>query len=461
MSTLALLGGKPIRSIEVLLEGTWPETLPEDMEAVHRVFESGHFTAMHSDEVTQLEEEYGLYVGAEYALALGTGTAALHTAVAASGCQPGDEVIVPALTFLASATAVIHQVAIPVFADIDPSTYNIDPASVEKKISPRTRAIMAVDMHGLPADYDALRIIADKHNLVIIDDAAHAMGAEYKGQRVGSLADITGTSIMPAKQFPTCGEGGLFSTNNVEYYNRASMVRMFGEVIKSGTQRAYNAVTLGWNYRIGPVEAAYARSQLKRLDGYAATFSQNGAYLTSNLKELTGLIPPYVPKGSSHVYHMYRIRFDPAQLGFDIHPGRFAQAVEDAMAREGLPLRFYQNLPVPGQMLFRLKEGFGQGIPWTLPGARDVNYDLEEYPVTLDVLDTTRCIGKSGSSGPNYFRDRKIMDLYIKGFYKVWENLDEVVKHARTIDYSVPWSSYAPSTRGIWTVFKPQSRESK
>ena len=460
MSKLALFGGKPIRSTEVPLEDVWPETMPEDLDAVNRVFESGHFTAMHSEEVPLLEEEYGQYVGTRYALALGTGTAALHTAVAAAGCQPGDEVIVPALTFLASATAVMHQVAIPVFADIDPITYNIDPASVEQRISSRTRAIMAVDMHGLPADYDALQIIADKHNIVIIDDAAHAMGATYKGRKVGSLADITGTSIMPAKQFPTCGEGGLFSTNNVEYYNRASMVRMFGEVIKSGKKRAYNAVTLGWNYRIGPVEAAYARSQLRRLDRNAAIFSQNGAHLTAKLNELKGIIPPFVPNDYSHVYHMYRIKFSPEQLGFDIHPGRFAQAVDDVMAAEGLPLRFYQNLPVPGQMIFRLKEGFGQGIPWTLPGARDVNYDIEDYPITLDALETTRCIGKSGSSGPNYFRNRKIMDLYIEGFYKVWENLDEVYEHARAIDYNVPWSSIAPSTRGVWTVFRPQSRDS-
>ena len=455
MSKLALFGGPPLLPSDFALEDPWPETLPEDLEVVQRVFESGKFTGLHNEQVDALEKEFATYTGARYALALGTGTASLHAAVAAAGCQPGDEVIVPALTFLASATAVLHHITIPVFADIDPRTYNIDPASVEEKISPRTRAIMAVDMHGLPADYDALRTIAKKHNLVLLGDAAHAVGAQYKGLKVGNLADITGTSIMPAKQLATCGEGGLFTTNQIDHYNRASMVRMFGEVIRKGEERAYNAYTLGWNYRLNPVQAAYARSQLIRLPVNAEIFSENGGYLAAKLSQLPGIIPPYIPSGSTHVYHMFRIGFDPSALGFDIHTGRFTQAVSDAMHAEGLDLRFYQSVPVPGQMVFRLKQGFGRGIPWTLPHARPVKYDIEEYPVTLDVLETTRCIGKSGTSGPNYFRNRATMDAYVKGFEKVWENLELLIGYAQELDYHPPWTSIALSTRGDWTVMAP------
>ena len=314
---------------------------------------------------------------------------------------------------------------------------------------------MAVDMHGLPADYDALRAIAAKHGLVLLSDAAHSVGAEYKDQRVGSLADITGVSIMPAKQLPTCGEGGLFSTNQVDYYNRASMVRLFGEVIQKGETRAYNAYTLGWNYRLNPIQAAYARSQLRKLPSYVRAFSENGAYLADGLRELPGVIPPHIPSGSTHVYHMFRIRFDPAAAGLDLSAGRFAQAISEVMAAEGLPLRFYQYSPVPGQMLFRMKEGFGKGIPWTLPGAQDVSYDIEEYPVTLDTLESTRCIGNSGTSGPNYFRNRETMDRYIQAFQKVWEHLDDVAQYARRIDYQPPWANTALSTRGQWTVVTP------
>jgi dTDP-4-amino-4,6-dideoxygalactose transaminase len=457
MAPLALFGGAPLRDLASPLEDPWPETSPEDMAAVQRVFASGRFTGLHDPEVEAFEAEYASWVGAEHALALGTGTAALHAAVAAAGCQPGDEVIVPALTFLASASAVLHHVCIPVFADIDPRTYNIDPASAAAVISPRTRAIMAVDLHGLPADYTALRAIAQKHNLVLISDAAHAIGAEYQGRRVGSLADITAASIMPAKQLATCGEGGMFSTDQEEYINRASMVRMFGEVIQRGQARLYNAYTLGWNYRLNPVQAAYARSQLARLADNAAAFSANGAHLTQSLSDLPGLIPPYIPPGSTHIYHMYRMRFDPAVLGSDLHPGRFAQAVSNAMAAEGLPLRFYQMSPVPGQMVFRLKEGFGRGIPWTLPGARQVDYDLEAYPATLDVLESTRCLGNSGTSGPNYFRNRATLDLYIQGFHKVWSHLPRLFDYAKTLDYQPPWTSIALSTRGSWTVLSPRS----
>ena len=455
MPQLALFGGTPLLPPDHTLEDPWPETLPQDQEAVQAVFDSGQFTGLHNTQVDALESEFAEYTGAKYGLALGTGTASLHAAVAAAGCHPGDEVIVPALTFLASASAVLHHIAIPVFADIDPRTFNIDPTSVEEKITSRTRAIMAVDLHGLPADYDALHIIAKKYNLVLIGDAAHAVGAQYKERKVGNLAHITGTSIMPAKQLATCGEGGLFTTNQAEYYNRASLVRLFGEVIRKGEERAYNAYTLGWNYRLNPVQAAYARSQLKRLPAYASAFSENGSYLAEKLGQLPGIIPPYIPPDSTHVYHMFRIRFDPNQLGYDIHPGRFAEAVSAAMLAEGLPLRFYQFLPVPGQMVFRHKEGFGDGIPWTLPNALPVNYDIEDYPVTLEVLENTRCIGKSGTSGPNYFRNRSTMDAYAQGFEKIWGDLDTIVGHARKLDYQPPWSQIALSTRGDWVVMTP------
>lgn len=456
MSKLALFGGTPLFNQDYVHEDPWPETQPQDLDAVQEVFSSGAFTGLHNEQVDKLETEYANFTGAKFALALGTGTASLHAAVAAAGCKPGDEVLIPALTFLASASAVLHHVSIPVFADIDPQTYNIDPSSVEEKITPRTRAIMAVDMHGLPADYEALSKIARKHDLVLIADAAHAAGAEYQGKKVGNLADITGTSIMPAKQLATCGEGGLFTTNNADFYNRASLVRLFGEVIKQGEERAYNAYTLGWNYRLNPVQAAYARSQLKRLPAYSKSFSENGNYLAEKLQPLPGIIPPFIPNGSTHVYHMFRIRFDPTELGYDINPGRFTHAVDKAMGAEGLPLRFYQYLPVPGQMVFRLKQGFGDGVPWTLPGAQPVKYELEDYPTTLEVLENTRCIGKSGTSGPNYFRNRATMDAYASGFHKVWDHLDELISYAQNSEYLVPWSNIALSTRGQWTVMAPE-----
>jgi len=457
MGKLALFGGTPVFSGDRPLEDPWPVTRPEDVAAVQRVFESGQFVGIHHPEVEALEQEYAAFVGTKHALALGSGTASLHAAVAAAGCQPGDEVIVPALTFLASASAILHHLSIPVFVDIDPRTFNLDPAGVEAAITPRTRSIMAVDLHGLPADYDALHAIARRHNLIVISDAAHAMGATYRGRNVGSLGDINGTSIMPAKQLPTCGEGGLFSTDREEYLNRASMVRMFGEIVRKDQPRAYNAYTLGWNYRMNPIQAAFARSQLVRLPANAALFSANGARLAEGMHELPGLMPPHIPDGSTHVFHMFRFRVDPKAAGLDLPAGRMARALEDAMQAEGLPLRFYQNTPVPGQAMFQLREGFGGGIPWKLPGALDRRYDLEDYPVTLDVLESTRCIGRSGTSGPNYFSHPETMDLYLEGFRKVWGELPALANYAGKIDYQPPWSNPAPSTRGVWDVLTPST----
>lgn len=462
MTQLALFGGPPLRAATRPLEQTWPEVGEAERAAIERVLASGAFVGLHNPEVEALEAEYAAFVGSEHALAFGSGTAAIHAAVIAAGCAPGDEVLVPALTFLASATAVLHQLALPVFVDIDPDTFNLDPAQVEAHIGPRTRAILAVDLHGLPADYDALEAVARRHGLVVIADTAHAAGAAYKGRRVGALGDLAALSIMPAKQLATCGEGGLLTTDREEFINRAGMVRMFGEVIRKGEPRAYNAYTLGWNYRLNPLQAAFARSQLQRLPALAARFSVNGARLAAGMRELPGLIPPHVPEGLTHVYHMFRFRVDPQAAGLRVPAGRLAAAVEQAMQAEGLPLRMYQNTPLPGQALFQLREGFGGGIPWTLPGARDVRYDVEDYPVTLRTLESTRCLGRPGSSGPNYMGDRATLDLYLDGFRKLWENLPALAQHARTLDYHVPWSSPAPSTRGRWTVLTPSAgREAK
>lgn len=458
MAKLALFGGTPLWDSTRPLEQRWPEVTASDREAIERVLASGAFVGLHNPEVEALEAEYAAFVGSEHALAFGSGTAAIHAAVIAAGCAPGDEVLVPALTFLASATAVLHQLAIPVFADIDPDTYNLDPLQLEAHIGPRTRAILAVDLHGLPADYDALEAVAQRHGLALIADTAHAAGASYKGRRVGALGDVAALSIMPVKQLATCGEGGLLTTHSEEVLNRAGMVRMFGEVIRKGEPRAYNAYTLGWNYRLNPLQAAFARSQLARLPEMAERFSANGAHLAAGMRELPGLVPPHVPAGLTHVYHMFRFRVEPQAAGLDLSAGRLAAAVEQAMQAEGLPLRMYQNTPVPGQALFQLREGFGGGIPWTLPGARDVRYDVEDYPVTLRTLESTRCIGRAGSSGPNYMGDRATLDLYLDGFRKLWENLPALAEHARTMDYRVPWSNPAPSTRGQWTVLTPSSR---
>jgi len=449
MSRLALLGGEPLVRPGTDLKGPWPPVHDDDIAAVVRILEKGEFWGRRSPEVQAFEEEYARTIGVRYCVAMGSGTAALHAAVEASGVLPGDEVLVPALSFLASATAILHQLGIPVFVDIDPVTFNLDPARIEERITARTRAIMAVHLHGLPCDMDAIRQIARRRNLVVIEDAAQAQIAEYHGRKVGSLGDMAGISIMPVKNLATCGEGGLFVTNDLAYRNKADMLKMFGESLDEGEShgRQYNALTLGYNYRFNPVQAAFARTQLRRLPQYTETIVANAEHLTAQLGEIPGVVPPLVPTGRTHVYHHYRVTFDPSAAGIDLPAGVFRQAVMDAMAAEGVPLRLYQTTPLPGQVLFQRREGFGYGIPWSLPQADPRatarGYAIEDFPSTLRVLESTAIVGQGSGSHTFYYRDR--VELYLRAFLKVFENLDAVIQHAGTIasEYQPPWKGPA------------------
>ena len=281
MQKLAIHGGPKAIPKDLQLPD-WPIVTDEDVKALQRVIDSKDFWGKENPEVKALEEEYADYAGVKYCLALNSGTATLHACVAGIGVEPGDEVIVPALTFLASATAVLHHNAIPIFVDIDARSFNLDPAKIEEKITDRTKAIMAVDYHGLPADYDEIYAIAKKHHLIVIQDGAQAGGASYKGKKVGSLGDVCGASTMPLKPFPGGGEGGVFTTNNETYRDLADMVRMFGEIVSKGQERQYNAYTMGWNYRISPFSAAMASKSIKafrRVSEYSP--GESGLYLQS------------------------------------------------------------------------------------------------------------------------------------------------------------------------------------
>jgi dTDP-4-amino-4,6-dideoxygalactose transaminase len=215
------------------------------------------------------------------------------------------------------------------------------------------------------------------------------------------------------------------------------MVRMFGEVIEKGQQRTYNAYTMGWNYRINPLNAAMIRSQLKRLSSNVTARHENGAYISKALSEIQGIIPPLVPSDRTHAYYIYYFKTDPKAAGIDDIPaGRFRQAVQDALRAEGIFVRLSQHTPVPGQSLFQVKRGYGKGCPWTCPYGRDVSYRIEDYPVTLDVLSRSLALD-ARFTYPN--TTKRAMDMLIDGFRKVFENLDEVVQYAKSIDYGEPW----------------------
>jgi len=436
MAKLAINGGPKSISKDLDIASDWPIVTDEDKKALNSVIESGDFWGKEHSETVALEGEYAEFTGMKYCLAFNSGTSALHACVAGIGIEPGDEVLVPALTFLASATSVMHHNAIPVFVDIDPDTYNIDYTKIEEKITDKTKAVMAVDYHGLPADYDEIYEVARKHNLIVIEDGSQAGGATYKGKKVGSLGDISGASTMPLKPLPGAGEGGLVCTNNKNYRDLADMVRMFGEVVEKGKQREYNAYTMGWNYRISPLIAAMVRSQLKRFDGYISERHKNGEYISKALSEIPGIVPPFVPEDRTHAYYIYYFKVDPEAAGVDIPAGRFRQALHDILRAEGVFVRLSQHTPVPGQSLFQVKRGYGKGCPWTCPHGRDVSYNIEDYPKTLDVLSRSLALDVRFTYPHTSIQ---IVDKMLDVFRKVFEHLEEVIQYARGIDYSEPW----------------------
>jgi perosamine synthetase len=282
----------------------------DDIQAVVEVLRSDWITT--GPAVDAFEKAVAEFVGAEYGTAVSSGTAALHTAVYASGIKPGDEVIVPSMTFAATANAVVFQGATPVFCDVDAETLLIVPDLVETKVGPKTKAIIAVDYAGQPCDYDALREITDRNKLVLIADACHSIGAIYKGRKVGTLADLTVFSFHPVKHITT-GEGGMVVTDNSQYRRRMAMFRNHG-ITTDHRQRVekgswfYEMVDLGYNYRITDFQCALGMSQLKKLPGWINRRQEIASRYDKAFSNLEPVEPLAVASNVSHVYHLYVVK---------------------------------------------------------------------------------------------------------------------------------------------------------
>lgn len=433
---LALDGGQPVVP-EHLVAHDWERyriATEEEIEAVVKVMRSGHLSIALPIGLPQseaLEKAFCEWTGAKYALAVCNGTASLHCAVAGVGVEAGDEVIVPAFSFIASALAVLHHNAIPVFVDIDPETYTIDPSKIEAKITDRTRAIMAVHVHGLPADMDPIKEIASRHGLRVIEDSAQAYGGKYRGQTTGTIGDAAGFSMCTTKQLMV-GEGGLMTTNDKDVYDRAAMTRLFGEPgegLKADV-RAYMNERVGWNYKMGEMTSALAQVKLKHLDDYISSTQRNAAYLSEQLGEITGLVTPKVPEGRTHTYYIYSVQVNPDELNLDVEPGRLRNAVLKALQAENVDASLWQKVPLPAQTVFHKKIGYGNGSPWRDHGS-DVTYDLDDCPNTFAILDNSFCLRRL--IPPN---DSELMDSYAGAFRKVFGQIDHVLEsYGETEDY--------------------------
>jgi dTDP-4-amino-4,6-dideoxygalactose transaminase len=425
MATLAIEGGS--RIVPEGMVQSWPPLNQADRDAVLAVFDSGHLHGTSAPKALELQEKWAQYVGTKYALVTNSGTASLHMGVAAAGIGPGDEVITSAFTYWSTAAAILHHNAIPVFVDIDPKTYTMDPALIEERVNEHTKAILPVHIHGMVADMDPIKAIAKKHNLLIIEDACQAHGATYKGVKTGALGDIGCFSCNRSKNL-SGGEGGLWTTDNEEYLAKAAKLREFGEVVPAAGAgaREYNAYGLGWMYRPHEFINAFILSQLERLDYNNSQRREFAAYLTRELADIPGFEGPYTPEYANPCYFSYVVSFKPEQLGLDLTPEQWKKAVQKVLAAEGIGLGQWQTRPVPSQDVFSDRVGYGKGCPWTCPfGRGDVDYSKESYPLTEQFIASHAYLG--GVYPPNTM---ELMKLYIDGFRKVSENAEMVVELA-------------------------------
>ena len=270
--------------------------------AVERVLASQRFIL--GTEGAALEQEVASLCGVAHGVGTGSGTDALILALRSCGVSAGDEVILPPFTFVATASAVSALNATPVFADIQPNTYNIDPAQIERRLTPRTRAIVVVHLYGLPADMDRIMDIARRGNIPVVEDSAQAIGASYKGRPTGSLGDVACFSFYPTKNLGACGDAGMIVTNSASRAARLRILRNHGQTEK------YVSSEPGWNGRLDEIQAAILRVKLRYLTKWQAARQAHAAEYTKQFSQIPGIMPPLIPEGYQHVFHQYTIRVE-------------------------------------------------------------------------------------------------------------------------------------------------------
>lgn len=426
-SRLAVLGGdrhvpkdrKPMR---------WPIVDEASTRAVQTVLESGSFTAAAAGEsaLSGLEEDWAARVGTARCVAVSNGTAALSLALEAAGVRPGDDVVVPALSFVASASAPVHVGARPVFADIDPVTFNMTPATLRAAVTAKTTAVVIVHLHGLPADLDELLAVARDHDLLVVEDAAQAHGARYHDRPVGSFGDVGTFSLNVSKNLPTCGEGGLVTTDDPDIADRVTMLRQFGEDIPTRGARSYISHAAGWNHKPNAIQAAFTRAQLARFDDDSRRRHDNVTGFLQRLDRLPGLVVPSELPDRTHVWHILRFTVDPAAWGeTPAFAARARAAVERALRSEGVPVGPYQMMPLPWQAAFEAHGGADAVVPRC-----------------AEVIERSFAIQKAHlhpEAGP-------LLECYAEAFEKVWVELDHVLRYARDMAYEPPWAKAAKAS---------------
>ena len=366
MSRLAIDGGDPIRTAPF---PPWPFFYDDEKQAVQEVLDSGKVNYWTGSLGMAFQDRFAEYCGAGYGIAVSNGTAALHVAMAAANIGPGDEVIVPARTFIASASAVLNQNAIPVFADVDLQSHTISPESVASLINTRTRGVIAVHLAGHPAEMDPLMELAKEHDLVVIEDAAQAHGAEYRGRRAGSLGHMAAFSFCQDKIFTTGGEGGMVTTSDEAMAGAARTLKDHGyweeerrSLLEMEQLYTYIHHRMGYNYRMTEMQAAIGLKALEKLDWNVETRRRNAHYLTKQLSELDYLRPAFEAPHVRHSFYKYYCTLDLERIRVE------RDAFVKAVRAEGVPIAIGSSAELYREKVFQEQVGFGDtGYPFKDP----------------------------------------------------------------------------------------------
>lgn len=428
--TLALLGGEPIRKKPFPAHVTVGD---EEKAAALRVLDSGvlsrylgawHPQFMGGPEVQAMEAEWAAHYGARHAVAVNSASSGLICALGAAGIGPGDEVIVGPWSMSISATAPLFYGGIPVFADIEPDCFCLDPDDVERKITPRTKAIVVVDLFGQPYDAAAINALADKHGLTVVEDAAQAPGATLDGRYAGTLGNMGIFSLNYHKHIHS-GEGGVIATGDDRLAERLRLVRNHAEAVVEGMGAADLANMVGFNFRMTELDAAVARCQLDKLELLNAKRAANVKYLEKRLREIPCLAMPKVRPGAGHVYYVHACRYDRDIAG--LPAARFAEAVKaelphfELREKEGTKLGAGYVRPLYRLPLFRERIAIG-GAGWPFTLAPERRYDGSLCPVCESLY--------AGGVLTHEFMlpsmEKEDLDDVIDAFTKVWENRCEL-----------------------------------
>jgi dTDP-4-amino-4,6-dideoxygalactose transaminase len=380
MSELAINGGPKVRTDPF---PPWPHFFDDEIAEVEKVLREGRVNYWTGTRGREFQESFACFCGARHGIAVMNGTAALHVALAAAQIGPGDEVIVPPRTFIATAFSVLHQNAVPVFADIDPRTQNIDVHSIRERITERTRAIICVHLAGLPCDMDPIMELAAEFDLKVIEDAAQAHGAKYKGKLTGTLGHIAAFSFCNDKIITTGGEGGMVVTDSDEMAEIARSFKDHGyeererrNLLELEALYTYIHHRMGYNYRMTEMQAAIGLKALEKLEWNLSRRRENARYLSDRLSRHDALIPPFESDDFEHAYYKYYVRLNLKRLKTD--RDTFVKAVR----AEGVPIGLGASSEGYREQAFQELVGYGRnGCPFRCPWYKGrADYTAVELP---------------------------------------------------------------------------------